>query len=93
MSITEALIKKESRQYDCSVVSRLKLQRKGASFPPPPPSNRPPVFLRSNQPFAPPLAGLRDITNLDSCTSLVELSLAYNDVRSRTPITLDCPLV
>mmetsp|Transcript_19954 Transcript_19954/g.28678 ORF Transcript_19954/g.28678 Transcript_19954/m.28678 type:complete len:241 (+) Transcript_19954:112-834(+) len=58
--ITEALIIRQSGEYDCEVITKLKIEK----------------------------LGIQKISNLDNCTSLIDLSLANNDIMQISG--LDC---
>jgi hypothetical protein len=68
--ITEALIIRKSGEYDCEVVTKLKIDKLGRLsdliFP------LPSSHLR---------IGIQRITNLENCLSLIDLDLSFNEVR------------
>lgn len=65
--ITEQLIRRQSGEYDCEVVSRVKLEGFGCEI-----DYDIAVLI---------VLGIRTITNLENCINLVDLSLARNEVQ------------
>ena len=71
--ITEALIIRKSGEYDCEVVTKLKIDRMSifSSFF---------LFLFSSNLFS-FFLGIQRISNLENCISLIDLNLSNNEVK------------